>query len=313
MAMQQIAAIAAFAVCSLLLSGAHAKADDIWASNNSGNGGVEVAAHFTIDPETGQLASQLSSGNGAAAASEDPNQYMADTHCRADGPDTVDPGCLTLACPPSPNGATGTPVIWKEAPKAITNPGWTDWIPVTGPTCLYGPEPHNILDDIAARILTDFRQLPLNPGTLTTQPFPNTLTGAPTNFYATTTPQTFNLTILGQNVHLTATPTTYTYTYGDGQTLGPTPATGHPVPDTEILTTTTQTSHTYTTTGNYPTTLTTTYTGTYTVNNGPPLPINGTLNLTTTPQTIHVWKTETALVADTCEQNPHSWGCPGTN
>ncbi|MFP5018997.1 hypothetical protein ACKLTP_18785, partial [Paenarthrobacter ureafaciens] len=126
----------------------------------------------------------------------------------------------------SPNGATGTPVIWKEAPKAITNPGWTDWIPVTGPTCLYGPEPHNILDDIAARILTDFRQLPLNPGTLTTQPSPNTLTGAPTNFYATTTPQTFNLTILGQNVHLTATPTTYTYTYGDGQTLGPTPATG---------------------------------------------------------------------------------------
>jgi hypothetical protein len=204
-------------------------------------------------------------------------------------------------------------VIWKEAPKAITNPGWTDWIPVTGPTCLYGPEPHNILDDIAARILTDFRQLPLNPGTLTTQPSPNTLTGAPTNFYATTTPQTFNLTILGQNVHLTATPTTYTYTFGDGQTLGPTPATGHPIPDTQWLTTTTQTSHTYTTTGNYPATVTTTYTGTYTVNNGPPLPINGTLNLTTAPQTIHVWKTETALVADTCEHNPHSWGCPGTN
>ncbi|MHC8609347.1 hypothetical protein ACW4FP_17030 [Paenarthrobacter ureafaciens] len=298
----------------LLLSGpspAYAEEDRVTADRNERE--LLVGAKFTIDASTGQLASQLSSGNGASAASEDPNQYMADTHCRADGPDTVDPGCLTLECPPSPNGATGTPVIWKEAPKAITNPGWTDWIPVTGPTCLYGPEPHNILDDIAARILTDFRQLPLNPGTLTTQPSPNTLIGAPTNFYATTTAQTFNLTILGQNVHLTATPTTYTFTYGDGQTLGPTPATGHPIPDTQWLTTNTQTSHTYTTTGNYPTTLTTTYTGTYTVNNGPPLPINGTLNLTTTPQTIHVWKTETALVADTCEHNPHSWGCPGTN
>ncbi|MFP5019035.1 hypothetical protein ACKLTP_19010, partial [Paenarthrobacter ureafaciens] len=84
------------------------------------------------------------------------------------------------------------------------------------------------------------------------------------------------------------------------QTLGPTPATGHPLPDTHWLTTTTQTSHTYPTPGNYPATVTTTYTGTYPVNTGPPLPINGTLNLTTAPPTIHVWKTETALVADTC-------------
>ncbi|MDR6640598.1 hypothetical protein [Paenarthrobacter nitroguajacolicus] len=236
---------------------------------------------------------------------------MADTHCRADGPDTKDPGCDALNCPPkSPGGEVGIPVIWKEAPKAITNPGWTDWVPVSGPTCLYDAKPEDVLANIAARILNDFRQLPVNPGTLQAQPFPNTLKGGPTNFYATPGQQTFDLTILGQNVHLTATPANYTYTYGDGTKLGPTPLAGYPIPQTQWLTTETRNSHTYTQTGNYPATLTTSFTGTYSVNNGPPLPINGTLDLTTPPTTIHVWKTEKALVADTCEQNPKSWGCP---
>ncbi|WP_281451662.1 hypothetical protein [Paenarthrobacter nitroguajacolicus] len=203
-------------------------------------------------------------------------------------------------------------MIWKRAPKAIENPDWTDYRGITGPVCLYGAEPENVLADIAARILTDFRQLPINPGTLEAQPFPHTLKGAPTNFYTSTTAQTFDVTILGQAVHLTATPTSYTYTYGDGTALGPTPTTGYPIPQTEWLTTQTRTSHSYTETGNYPATATTNFTGTYSVNNGPPLPINGTLNLTTSPITIHVWKTERALVADTCQQNPNSWGCPGT-
>ena len=115
-------------------------------------------------------------------------------------------------------------MIWKEAPRSISNPGWTDWVPVSGPTCLYAAQPQNVLADIAARILTDFQQLPVNPGTLEAQPFPNTLTGGPTNFYATTTDQAFDLTILGQHVHLTATPASFTYTFGDGTTLGPPPA-----------------------------------------------------------------------------------------
>ncbi|WP_405474367.1 hypothetical protein [Paenarthrobacter ilicis] len=218
-----------------------------------------------------------------------------------------------MDCPAtSAGGQAGTPVIWKEAPKSITNPTWTDWTPVSGPTCLYDTKPENVLADVAARILNDFRQLPINPGTVQAQPFPHTLKGGPTNFYTTTGQQTFDLTILGQTVHLTATPTNHTYNYGDGTTLGPTPATGYPIAQPQWLTTETPTSHTYAETGNYQATVTTTYTGTYSVNNGPPLPINGTLDLTTPPTTIHVWKTQRALVADTCQENPTSWGCPGT-
>ncbi|WP_422757908.1 hypothetical protein [Paenarthrobacter sp. C1] len=289
---------------------AHSSNDDgRQLSVGRGETALTVGATFIFNPETGKSEPRP----GASPADEDPNQYMADTHCRADGPDTKDPGCDALDCPATtPGGPEGTPVIWKEAPKAITNPGWTNWIPITGPTCLYDAEPQNVLADIAARILNDFRQLPINPGNLQAQPFPHTLKGGPTNFYTTATEQTFDVTILGQAIHLTATPANHTYTFGDGTTLGPTPAAGYPIPEAEWLTTETRTSHSYTQTGNYPATITTSFTGTYSVNNGPPLPINGTLNITTPATTIHVWKTQRALVADTCQQNPNSWGCPGT-
>ena len=273
------------------------------------NGLELTGTQWTRDPVTGEFTPNI---NGSPAAADDPNQYMADTHCRADGPDTKDPGCDALECPATAsNSETGTPVIWKEAPKAITNPGWTDWIPVSGPTCLYDAQPENVLANIAARILTDFQQLPVNPGTLEAQPFPHTLKGGPTNFYTTTAEQGFDVTILGQAVHLTATPANYTYTFGDGTALGPTPVAGYSIPETDWLNNETRTSHTYTETGNYQATLTTSFTGTYSVNNGPPLPINGTLHITTPAKTIHVWKTERALVADTCQENPNSWGCPG--
>ena len=273
---------------------------------NRGETGMELSGHFILDRNTG-----IPTANLGAPAPDDPNQYMADTHCRADGPDTVDPGCLALSCPATtPGGDEGTPVIWKQAPKSITNPGWTNWIPISGPTCLYDAKPENVLANIATRILNDFRQLPVNPGTLQAQPFPHTLKGGPTNFYTTATEQAFDLTILGQTVHLTATPASFTYTFGDGTSLGPTPAAGYPIPEADWLLNQTRTSHTYTATGNYPATITTSFTGTYSVNNGPPLPINGTLDLTTEPKTIQVWKTEKALVADTCQENPTSWGCP---
>ncbi|NWL10884.1 hypothetical protein DM793_06190, partial [Paenarthrobacter nitroguajacolicus] len=227
---------------------------------------------------------------------------MADVHCRSGGTDTPDRGCLTMECPAkTPGGEEGTPVIWRQAPKSITNPTWTDYPAVSGPTCLYDPQPENVLANIAARILNDFRQLPVNPGSLEAQPFPHTLKGGPTNFYATTGEQGFDVTILGQAVHLTATPANYTYAFGDGTNLGPTPAAGYSIPEAEWLNNETRTSHIYTDTGNYQATLTTSFTGTYSVNNGPPLPINGTLDITTPAKTIHVWKTEKALVADTCQ------------
>ncbi|UVJ39335.1 PKD domain-containing protein [Arthrobacter sp. CJ23] len=250
-----------------------------------------------------------------AAVEEDPNKYMYDLQCRVEDDKTSVP-CLPgqLRCPPKePGGEEGIPIIWKYAPKAIENPTWTQWQPVNGQAvCLYDAEPQNILANIAARILSDFRQLPVNAGELGAQPFPHTLRGGPTNFYANTTEQAFDVTILGQRVHLVATPASYTFSFGDGTSLGPTPIAGGPIPELEWLSEATRTSHAYEQTGDFPVTVTTSFTGTYAVNGGPALPINGTLDLATAPRTIQVWRTETALVAENCLTDPTSWACPGS-
>ncbi|MFE4080741.1 hypothetical protein ACFX4T_14845, partial [Paenarthrobacter sp. YIM B13468] len=74
-------------------SSAHALPDDGGQiSVGRGETALAVGGTFVFNPETGE--SQPTLGTTSLAA--DPNQYMADTHCRADGPDTVDPGCLAL-------------------------------------------------------------------------------------------------------------------------------------------------------------------------------------------------------------------------
>ncbi|MGG5172565.1 PKD domain-containing protein [Pseudarthrobacter sp. J1738] len=161
---------------------------------------------------------------------------------------------------------------------------------------------------IAARISSAFEKLPFSPSKVSLQPAPHTLKGAETNVYAEAGKQDFNIALLGQSVHLTATPVEYTYNYGDGSTLGPTPVSGGPLPEDEWGTKT-RTSHVYTATGNYPVSVTTSFTGTYSVNGGPPLPITGRGSATSAPQTIQVWRSITKNYADNCIQNPHGEGC----
>jgi hypothetical protein len=73
----------------------------------------------------------------------------------------------------------------------------------------------------------------------------------------------------------------------------------------------TRTSHAYAETGDFQVTLTTSFQGTYSVNNGPPLPIPGQGQFTAAPQTISVWRSITRNYADDCIQNPRAQGCPG--
>ncbi|TVU58861.1 hypothetical protein FQP90_20205 [Paenarthrobacter nitroguajacolicus] len=78
--------------------------------------------------------------SGSIVSADGLYQLMPDFHCRDDGPDSKDAGCLTMECPATADGATeGRPVIWKRALRTIANPGWQDWIPVGGPTCFYDP------------------------------------------------------------------------------------------------------------------------------------------------------------------------------
>ncbi|WP_245953376.1 PKD domain-containing protein [Arthrobacter silvisoli] len=228
--------------------------------------------------------------------------------------DGLDSGCesLPVNCEPrTPGGKRGTPVQWRFAPKAITNPTWSDWQPQGGPTCLYDPKPEDVLKRIAARIANDFKQLPIQSAKVTVQPGPHTLKGMETNVFAAASEQAFDVVILGQNVHLEATPVEYTYNYGDGTSFGPTMFAGGSISEDEWGIKT-RTSHIYKQTGGFRLTVTTGFRGTYSVNGGPPLPITGNGQFASPAQLVSVWRSETRQVADNCIENPSGWACPGS-
>jgi hypothetical protein len=263
---------------------------------------------WRTDPETGSLVPAP-----PGYVSEDPYQYMADLQCH-DELDSLNLGCLPgqLDCPAREEGGEeGVPVIWKMAPRGISNPEWSQWKPTgDGPMCLYDERPEDLLPRIAARVLNDFRQLPVAAGTVSGQPSPHTLLGAETNYFAEASEQQFDVTILGQRVHIIATPFEYTWNYGDGVVVGPQASAGGPLPEVRWGEKT-RTSHVYAQTGDFNVVLTTHFRGTYSVNGGPPLPIPGQGDFSSAPLTTSVWRSVTRHYADNCLENPHGDGCPG--
>lgn len=165
-----------------------------------------------------------------------------------------------------------------------------------------------MLEQIEAQILNEFKKTPISGAIIGSQPGPHTLRGNETNVYATAKEQTFNITMLGQQVRITATPISYTWDYGDGTTWGPTISAGAPLPDDRIGEQT-KTSHAYTTTGKYAITATTHFNGSYSINGGPTLPIPDQGHITSTPLPITVWRAITRNYADDCIQNPNGVGC----
>ncbi|WP_454697743.1 hypothetical protein [Arthrobacter humicola] len=261
------------------------------------------ADDWTVDPSTGKVVARE-----PGAPSTDPNQYKYELQCHLGGAD-FDTPCLSrqLECKNGPDGKDGIPVVWLKSPIGIPNPAWTFH---SGPTCLFDPRPEDLLPRIAALIQNEFQKLPVAAGTVTAQPSPHTLRGAETNFFTDSAEQTFDITILAQKVHVVATPAQYTWSYGDGTTLGPQQSAGGPLPQ-DRWGEKTRTSHVYTQTGDFQVVLTTHFQGTYSVNNGPPLPIPGQGQFSSPPQTISVWRSITRNYADDCIKNPQGQGCPG--
>ena len=231
--------------------------------------------------------------------------YTFELACTVES-NNLDVGCRNqlATCSSAENGRL---VQWSASLRELNPPQFQ---PVGGLSCVYDTKPRDILEEIAARIEQDFKNSNIAPATVTSQPGPNTLRGAETNFYADAKEQAFDIELLGQRVHINATPTEYTWSYGDGTTVGPTPYPGAPLPEARWGEKTT-TSHVYTQTGDYPVTVATHFRGTYSVNGGPPLPIPGQGTFTSAPVQLRVWRSETKNYADNCNQNPQGDGCPG--
>jgi hypothetical protein len=188
--------------------------------------------------------------------------------------------CLrtTLSCP------TGQHIIARYRGLSTLptppGPGWT----YLGQSCSGRTTPTPTFT------LNDFQRLPLPPGVFTVQPpGGNVLINVPTIVYADPTPTSLTTTSLGTTIHIEATPTTWTWAFGDGSTLGPTHDPGQPYPSLTH-------PHTYTTPGEYPLTMTTTYTGRYHTGDGEWIPVDGTAQVTTPPTTITVLSAHADLV-----------------
>lgn len=233
----------------------------------------------------------------------DPFEYKYELSCEAKESALLQV-CLS-ALPACDQARGGTHVDWYRKLRDFPEISWSV---LTHGACIYSEKPVNVLEQIAAQINSEFKKTPVKGATIASQPGPHTLRGNHNNFYAQATTQNFNITLLGQKVHITATPVSYTWNYGDGTTMGPTDLPGTPLPEDRIGEQT-LTSHAYTTTGKYNITATTHFNGTYSVNNGPTLPIPDQGHINSNPITITVWRAITKNYADNCNTNPQGTGC----
>jgi hypothetical protein len=254
---------------------------------------------WRIDPSTGNWVDLPQELPGAQ------KRYKYEMLCIVNDQNDVDSACIARANCTS--GRDGRPVRWFEQFTFGESGIWTQIEP---DRCVYSEKPDDVMGKIAQQIQSKFEQLPVLAGDSVAQPSPHTLRGAETNFYAVAQEQSFTVDMFGQSVSIVAKPVQYTWTYGDGTSFGPTTVMGGPLPQ-DRWGEKTRTSHVYTQTGDFQVVLATHFQGTYSVNNGPPLPIPGQGQFNAPPQTISVWRSITRNYADDCIRPPQGQGCPG--
>lgn len=186
-------------------------------------------------------------------------------------------------------GETAILPLWRRT-RPTTTSAWSEWANVVAWTC-----PSDYAPTFTAE---DFRRLPLTPPTLTIQPARTEhLVNMPTIVYTTPTTQLLTTDLLGYLVEVEATPTTYTWDFGDGTTLTTTTP-GHPYPDHDV-------AHPYAQPGTYTITLTTTFTGRYRLAGTTTwATVTGTATTTTTATPITAVEAPTHLVTADCHQRP---------
>lgn len=205
-------------------------------------------------------------------------------------------------CRAAPDGFA---VQWERALRGDPLPVWEN---IGGPSCIYSEDPAAFEERLRAAVLSAFQESPIAPGQLSVQPSPHTLIGAHTNVYVEAGEQVFEMNLLGQSIRIVASPTEYTFDYGDGTSYGPARVPGGPLPESRWGEQT-ATSHAYEATGDFPVTVTTFFSGEYSVNGGPMVPIDGRAQVTSPAQLLSVWRSESRNVADDCLVNPAGVGC----
>jgi len=221
--------------------------------------------------------------------------------------------CTTFSENVCPNGA---PLILRTITSLSGRTVATDSY------CTAEPEPSlpaNSTDEIAdvreaieqqrvVEVTPDrFQSFPILASRVITQPKSFSLRNGNAHMYAVPNPQTFDVEIFDQPVRVRAIPTSYLWSYGDGQSRQlqqpGKPDPGHTFDEL------TDTSHVYKETGDFEIRLSTAYRGEYSVNGGTWLPIPGTANVPSEPMPMSVWRTKKLLVDQTCAEDPNGPAC----
>ena len=196
-------------------------------------------------------------------------------------------------CAPSPDGAPRTLYWIFTGPPGVAVPTADQW-QLTDNACLSPAEAAAAAQGGAAvPVLSaeQFRRLLLPAGVVHIQPANGrTLVNVPTNVFVVARSNIIPTTVIGRAVRVRATPTSFDWTFGDGQQLH-TADPGAPYPDL-------RTTHTYTAAGSLRLALTTTYRGEYSVEGGPWLPVDGTAAVVSPAQALTVVAARSELVAD---------------
>jgi hypothetical protein len=229
------------------------------------------------------------------------NEYASEVICDVvngtyttplNGPCATNAGAVEV---PDCEGLPPVLPLWRRTRPTPAEP-WSPWENVLLWTC-----PQQAMPELT---VTDFRRLPLAPSVLNIQPArPQVLVNMPTIVYTEPTTQTFTTTLLGFPVEVEATPTSFTWDFGDDTDPITTTSPGHPYPDHDI-------AQPYTHPGTYTITLTTTYAGRYRMAGTTGwLAVAGTATTTTLSGPIEAIEAPTHLVADDCITNPHGPYC----
>ena len=262
-------------------------------------GGVNATVTYNYSPDNGVWAA-ISFG-----LPDNPVGFRYEPVC-FDDRENGDLACLArygVSCTAAPDGQ----LVWWFS-------GFKDSDPITwrrygdSPSCIYSEDPAAFEERLREAALRAFQEAPITPGSMTLQPSPHTLIGAHTNVYVEAQPQVFEMQLLGQSIRIEVEPTEYTFDYGDGTTYGPVSAPGGPLPEARWGEPT-PTSHMYSQTGDFTVGITTFFSGQYSVNGGPMIPMDGRAEVSSPPQALSVWRSESRNVADNCLVNPAGVGC----
>lgn len=186
--------------------------------------------------------------------------------------------------------------LWRRE-RASAAAAWSDWVMVVGWSC-----PQDALPEFTA---ADFRRLPLAPSPLHVQPPDGwTLVQTPTIVHTDPGPQTLTTTLLGYPVMVEATPTSWSWDFGDDTAPLVTATPGRPYPAADL-------THIYTTVATRQITLTTTWTGRYQLaGTATWRPVDGTATTTTTSGPLDVLELRSHLVDEPCTPGVEAPGCP---